>query len=342
MAPTKRHLAVTQRNLVVDLVKQGKTYREVQKITGVAFTTVSNIMKKYKTFGTTDDVAGRGRKRKTSKAVDRNIIIHVKKNRFESAQKIAARIEESHGIIITPQTVRNRIHEQGFRGRTVRKKPFLSNKHMKRRLDFAKKYANMPLSFWKKIIWSDESKFNLKSSDGIQKVWRKVGEAFKLSCTRGTVKFGGGNIMVWGCMSWRGVGLLEFIDDKMNADLYINILKKNLKMSARKFRLGNNYIFQQDNDPKHTAKKTTEFFKENHINLLEWPAQSPDLNPIEHLWAILDRKIGDRSFSKKGELKEAVKKAWNEIKPEEVQKLIESMPRRLSAVIEAKGGATKY
>ena len=94
---------------------------------------------------------------------------------------------------------------------------------MKARLDFAKKYKDMPLSYWRKVLWSDESKFNLKASDGIQKVWRKPGEAYKLSCTRGTVKHGGGNIMVWGSMAYNGVGKLHFIDETMNADLYINI-----------------------------------------------------------------------------------------------------------------------
>ena len=140
----------------------------------------------------------------------------------------------------------------------------------------------MPASFWKKVLWSDESKFNSKKSDGAQSVWRKRGEAFNLSCTRGTIKHGGGSVMLWGCMAWNGVGKLEFIDETMNADLYNNILKRNLKSSAKSLRLGNSFLFQEDNDLKHTAKKTKTFFDENGINVLEWPPQSPDLNPIEH------------------------------------------------------------
>ena len=208
---------------------------------------------------------------------------------------------------------------------------------MKARLDFAKKYKDMPLSYWRKVLWSDESKFNLKASDGIQKVWRKPGEAYKLSCTRGTVKHGGGNIMVWGSMAYNGVGKLHFIDETMNADLYISILESNLKSSARLLRLGSNFVFQQD-----TAKKTVEFLEEQNVNVLDWPSQSPDLNPIENLWSILDRKIGERSFTRKEALKEAVQKAWCEMDIKQTKSLVESMPTRLRLVIEAKGGPTKY
>ena len=129
----------------------------------------------------------------------------------------------------------------------------------------------MPIPYWKKILWSDESKYNLVSSDGVQKVWRKKEEAYKLSCLRGSVKHGGGN--VWGSMSWKGVGKLTFIDEKMDASMYCEILKANLRPSTcmiiKKLRMGNDFILQQDNDPKHTAKKTKVYFDTNNINVLE-------------------------------------------------------------------------
>ena len=115
-----------------------------------------------------------------------------------------------------------------------------------------------------------------------------------MSCMKGTVKFGRGNIMFWGSIAWKGVGKLAFVDSKMDATLYREILKSNLKPSAQKLRLR---IFQQDNDPKHTAKETTKCFSDN----VEWPAENPDLNLIEYLWAILDRKIGDQSLRMKEE-----------------------------------------
>lgn len=342
MSTRKKQLNETQRNLIIDLHKNGLSYRKIEMQTKISFSTVKNIVQKFKKHGTVADLSGRGRKRKTSSRIDRYIVSNVKEKRFQTAAHTAADIKTQFGVLISDQTIRNRLHEKGLRCYVPRKKPFLTKRHMKNRLEFAKKYVNMPLIYWKKVLFSDESKFNMHKNDGPPKVWRAQGDAYNISCMRGTVKHGGGNVMVWGSMAWNGVGKLTFIDTKMDAELYISILKQNLKSSARKLRLGTNFVFQQDNDPKHTAKKTKEFFEKNHVNVLEWPSQSPDLNPIEHLWAVLDREIGPRKLSKKDDLKLEITNAWERINKDVSKKLVESMPKRLQAVITAKGGPTKY
>jgi hypothetical protein len=103
-------------------------------------------------------------------------------------------------------------------------------------------------------------------------------------------------------------------------------------------------VMQQDNDPKHTCKKAKECFQKQDYQVLSWPAQSPDLNPIEHLWFHLKKKLGEYKTQPEGilDLWERVQKEWDEIEPAVCQKLIESMPRRVAAVIKAKGGYTKY
>lgn len=128
----------------------------------------------------------------------------------------------------------------------------------------------------------------------------------------------------------------------MTGTYYRAIIDKNILSSSRKIGLGRRFLFQQDSDPKHTSKTVKEYFKENKINQLEWVPQSPDLNPIEHLWDIVKRELRKTQTSSKIMLKSQILETWNNMPSELLQKLVHSMPRRLEAVIKAKGGPTKY
>ncbi len=113
--------------------------------------------------------------------------------------------------------------------------------------------------------------------------------------------------MVWGCFAASGPGRLAIIDGTMNSALYQKILKGNVRPSVCDLKLKHTWVMQQDNDPKHTSKFTSEWLKKNKIKLLDWPSQSPDLNPIEMLWHDLKQSIHARKPSNVAELKQFCK-----------------------------------
>ena len=151
--------------------------------------------------------------------------------------------------------------------------------------------------------------------------------------------------MVWGCMGWFGVGYSEIIDGIMDAEKFVKILESSLLRTIEELDVDSEFLrFQQDNDPKHTSRRAKAWFQEQQIALLPWPAQSPDLNPIEHLWSEVKRGLNayeedPRSIA---ELEQRTGEVWTAIPREKVRDLIRSMPRRCEAVIKAKGAWTKY
>ncbi len=148
--------------------------------------------------------------------------------------------------------------------------------------------------------------------------------------------------LIWAAMSSAGVGPLCFLKSTVNAAIYQDILEHFMLPSADKLYGDADFIFQQDLAPAHTAKGTKSWFNDHGVTVLDWPANSPDLNPIENLWGIVKRKMRDTRPNNADELKATVKETWASIPPQQCHKLITSVPRQIEAVIKAKGAPTKY
>lgn len=282
------------------------------------------------------------RPRRLNETQIRSIVRTVKANPFESAFQIAKNISNLSGVSVSSSTVRRTLHDNGMYGRVPRKKPFISKKNKRLRLEYANKHQNESISFWNNVLFSDESKFEIFGKKKPVKIWRSKNEAFAERNLIPTVKHGGGSVMVWGCMSASGVGNLVFIEGTMKKEDYLKILRDNLPTSVEKLGLDPVWVFQQDNDPKHTAKIVKEWLIFRVPKQLDHPPQSPDLNPIEHLWEHLDQQIRKRTITNEDMLKLALVDEWKKISSEVTRNLVNSMPRRLQAVIKAKGNPTKY
>ena len=168
------------------------------------------------------------------------------------------------------------------------------------------------------------------------KVWAKNGTPPKLKKKKYDVK-----AMFWGAISYEFCSKLAFIDGYMNSEKYTGVLKSHLGPMWR-YLDKDDTIFQQDNAPCHTSKETKKFFEAQGIQILDWPPNSPDLNPIENIWALLKRRIIKKQAHNKYELIQKAEESWNEISQDIISNVIDSMPRRIQACIDNNGDLTPY
>lgn len=336
----KKEISIEKRAQVIILKKAGKTQREIAALVGISQKGVFSTLKRYTETGSNVDKNRSGRPRKTNKHDDRRIGAISENDRFKTAPDITAEINRTLPNPISVTTVKDRLKNKGLVGRVAAKKPLLRAVNKQKRLKFAKEHENWTMEQWKSVLWTDESKFEIFGSKRRQFVRRKPGERFKSKCIAPTVKHGGGSVMVWGCFSFEGVGELFKINGIMKKEQYRQILQR-IAIPSGVGLIGYGFVFQQDNDPKHTSNYCQNYLKskeeEGVLELMEWPPQSPDSNPIELLWDELDRKVRSMRPTSESHLWECLQRAWNNIELETLQKLVERMPRVCKAIIKARG-----
>src|SRR6266568_3076492 len=337
-----KSLSAAQQSHIISLLNAGNSAHEASSITGVNHSTISRLSRKHCPY------LPKSSGGHPAKLSDRNInhaIQLISSGKADTAVEVSRALQDVINQPISAETTRRYLKRAGLKAVVKKKKPLLTARHKRARMDFALAHKDWTVEDWKRVIWSDETKINRLGSDGRKWAWKRSGENLSERLVEETLKYGGGSVMIWGCMTWEGVGYATKIDGKMDGDLYISILDNELQATMDFYDVtADNIILQQDNDPKHTCKKAKKWFQDNGMQVLTWPAQSPDFNPIEHLWSHLKRKLGEYEEPPRGinELWERIQVVWDIIPAVECQKLIESMPRRVEAVLRAKGGYTKY
>lgn len=332
-----KQITPRKRAVVYQYYKDGLRQTEITKRLGIARSTVSQLIQHFKTVGSSEAKKSTGRPRITSKRDDISIGRCARINPTYSSIEICAET----GVQASSRTIRRRLLKDfGLAARHPAKKPLLTEQQRLKRLKFCKKYEHWSPKDWEKVLFSDETIICQFGAPATM-VRRPSGERFNPRYTVRTVKHSP-KIMIWGCFSHAGRGSLYFVDvgKTVNALEYKKILMSKVPIAMR---IHNCRVFQHDSAPAHTAVSVRQWLATNGIQVLEWPGNSPDLNPIENLWMTLKRSVRRRRPNNMTELIHCIKQAWClDISRELCENLSDSMPRRLKAVITNKGHTTKY
>jgi len=239
-------------------------------------------------------------------------------------------------------TIRSFLRNSGYKMVKLIKKPMLSEINKNKRINFAKKYLENPPEFWNRVIWSDET--TVRSNPNSKEIFFKVHHSVKRKNLPFNMKSQsqGISVMFWGCFSQQGLSKLVVVDGALRADNYKKLLEDHLLPELTKINC--QMVFMQDNAPCHKARTVLQFFADHDITIMDWPAQSPDLNPIENLWSIIKQRRAKKFGmpTTKNELIEQIFEIWDNIDAELKNKLAESVPKRLIKIIENNGKQLDY
>lgn len=242
------------------------------------------------------------------------------------------------------RTIRRVLDEAGLFGRITRTAPPLKEEHIKKRLAFAEGYGNWSVEQWNTVMWTDEMSISV-GPQGQHYCQRLINTEWFPTHVVEKEKHPA-KVHVWGCFSGKyGVGAIKVFEENLDAELMKKILNDHLLQSAKPFTRTSpvtHWWFQQDNDPKHKSKLVQGWIASKGIDCIEWPPYSPDLNPIENLWASLKKRVETENAKTKQELTDAVIKHWHDTEQTLCSKLVESIPRRLNAVVRNQGLMTGY
>jgi transposase len=336
------------RAVIYDQAQAGVKLPEIAKYANVSLRTIQRIIKNREERGHNDDATRSGRPTKVDDRTVRHLKIFLEGNRRESLSNLTSFVNNVAASPVSQDTVRRVLDNQlGMNARVAAKKPFLKPAHRVARREWAKSHRGWEREDWECVIWTDEASVEIGKDSRVVWVWRKPGERYDERCLAPTFKSGRQSLMVWGCMAYGKLGPLVLMpkDERKGADYVRLILSGPLwDFYMERYEEKGLVAVMEDGAPIHRSKVAKDFRTSHHMEVLPHPAQSPDVNPIEHVWKRLKTRINQRPVRPKNldELWVALQEEWEKIEVEFINSLVESMPNRVEAVLKAKGGSTKY
>ncbi|GFY33534.1 transposable element Tc1 transposase [Trichonephila clavipes] len=289
----RRHLDAFTRGRIIGKLEEG---RSVAAEFGIAHSIVSRLWRQFQTTGTAIRGFSSGRPRGITPADDRYIVLQARRNRRQTAGEISRHTTQATGRPISRFTVARRLHGGGlFARRPVRCVP-LTPAHRRRRSLWCREHRNWRDNEWGRVLFTDESRFSLSSDSHRILIWRERGSRNHPSNTIERDRYGGRGVLVWGgIMLGSRTDLHIFDAGSVNGTRYCNEI---LLPYVRLFRgaMGLHFLFMNDNAPCHRTVAAEQLLESEDIERMDWPARSPDLNPVKHVWDGFSRQTLGSSY----------------------------------------------
>lgn len=328
----------------IGMLEAGLSQRTVAEHLNVSQSVVCRMWNRYQTNGNAQHRHGGGRAKATSDVQDRYIAVLARRNRFRNATSLRNDFQNATNVRVSTQTIRNRLHSAGLMARRPAIRIPLTRYHIQERLDWARQHVGWTLNEWTTVLFTDESKFCIDFTDRRSRVWRGRNERFAPVCVAEHDRYGKGSVMVWAGISMHGKTVLHVIENgTLTAVRYCNEI---LDVYVRPYAgaIGPDFILMDDNARPHRANITNQFLENATIERMDWPARSPDMNPIEHAWDMLQKAVSARPVQPTTvpQLRTALQEEWARLPQQQLRRLISNMRRRCQAVIDARGHHTRY
>ena len=339
-----RHTVMLQERLhAVAMIQTGLSHRHVALVLNRDRRVIDRLWNRFTQTGSVTDMPRSGRPRCTSARQDRYIVTSALRQRRLNSRRLRENFRTATNVNVSDQTIRNRLHERNIHARRPVVRQPLTRQHRVHRRLWAAQHRRWTLVQWGKVTFSDESRFNVDHHDGRIRVWRRLGERYTAPCIALHDRWGGGSVMVWAGIWSTGKTELVVINGNLKWQRYMNDIIVPVVVPTLQ-RIGNDAVFQDDNARPHRARGVQLVLQQNGIQRMDWPARSPDMNRIEHLWDLLDRQVRNRQQPPQtvAQLRQALVEEWRRIPQAVVTNLIRSMRRRCTEVLNNNGGHTHY
>ena len=271
-------------------LQQRIAVREVARRLGVAPSVICRLQQRWQATGRVQDRPRSGRLRKTTRREDRYITRQETMARSSTTRRIRGQLRAATQTNVSVSNIKNRLHEVHLHARRPVKRPKLTCAHRRARLAWCRRHVRWTRAHWSRVMFTDESRFALEHPDGHTEVWRREGERFLDECVLPVTAFGGGSIMVWAGFSAHHRTPLHHVQGSLNGQRYRDEILRPHAMPMLP-QTGQGAVYQDDNARPYRAGLVDDFLARSEVVRKDWPACSPDLNPIENFWDHLERQV---------------------------------------------------